>query len=160
MITIIESACSFQKTIILINFKSMIIYLDFDGTVVEHKYPIIGEPNPHCFAVLDKLIKAGHKIIINTMRVEFQDGTLEEAISYIQKELFKVDPILSDNFALEHTSEKIHPPEWNWERHLQEQCIYIDDICIGTPMRYNITRLGEMVDWITLDRQFKEFGIY
>ena len=81
----------------------MVIYLDFDGTVVEHQYPIIGQPNPNCFEVLDKLIKAGHKIILNTMRVEFQDGTLEEAISYVQKGLFKIDPKYRPNFKLEHT---------------------------------------------------------
>ena len=138
----------------------MLIYLDFDGTVVEHQYPIIGEPNPNCFEVLDKVIKAGHKIILNTMRVEFQDGTLEEAISYIQKGLFKIDPKHTPNFKLEHTLEKIHPPEWNWDRHLKEECIYIDDICKGTPMRDNIIKFGQMVDWSALDPQFKEFGIY
>jgi hypothetical protein len=137
----------------------MKIYLDFDGTIVEHHYPIIGEQNPDSFKVVDMLIKADHKIILNTMRVEFQDGTLEEAMNYIQKELSKIDAAYK-NFKLEHTHEKIHPPLWNWDRHLEDQCIYIDDICIGTPMRNNITRLGEMVDWSTLNKQFREFGVY
>ena len=138
----------------------MIIFLDFDGTVVEHQYPLIGELNPNCFEVLDKLIIAKHKIILNTMRVEFQDGTLEEAISYIRMELFKINPKNTISFELEHTLSKIHPPEWNWNLHLAEQCIYIDDICKGTPMRNNIETMGQMVDWFALDKQFIEFGIY
>ena len=138
----------------------MVIYLDFDGTLVEHHYPIIGQPNPNCFEVLNKLIKAGHKIILNTLRVEFQDGTLEEAIRYVQKGLFKIEPKHTANFKLEHTLEKIHPPEWNWDRHLAEKCIYIDDICKGTPMCDNIIKFGQMVDWSALDREFIEFGIY
>ena len=85
---------------------------------------------------------------------------MEEAISYIQKGLFKIDPKHTPNCKFEHTLEKIHPPEWNWDRHLVEKCIYIDDICLGTPMHDNITKAGQMVDWIALDSQFKKFGIY
>ena len=57
----------------------MNIYLDFDGTVVEHDYPEIGKLNPGALEVIKKLQDAGHTIILNTMRVEFNDGTLEEA---------------------------------------------------------------------------------
>ena len=138
----------------------MKIYLDFDGTLVEHQYPIIGEQNPQSFNILDRLIKAEHEIILNTMRVEFQDGTLVDAINFIQKELSKIDVTYKNNFKLEHTLEKNIPPEWNWDRHLAEQCIYIDDICKGTPMRNNIHTMGQMVDWSALNKQFLEFGVY
>lgn len=33
------------------------INLDFDGTCVEHRYPYIGEENPHCVDTLKKWIK-------------------------------------------------------------------------------------------------------
>lgn len=46
------------------------IYLDFDGTVVEHDYPIIGRPNYGCIEVIKKLQDAGHDIIINTYRAD------------------------------------------------------------------------------------------
>ncbi|MEN9968378.1 MAG: hypothetical protein RIR94_552, partial [Bacteroidota bacterium] len=44
----------------------MTIYLDFDGTVVEHAYPQIGAPNPHALRVIGKLQAAGHQFILNT----------------------------------------------------------------------------------------------
>ena len=47
----------------------MNIFLDFDGTVVEHKYPAIGKYNQGAFDVVKKLIDAGHNIILNTYRV-------------------------------------------------------------------------------------------
>ena len=36
----------------------MIIAIDFDGTVVEHKYPEIGEERPFATETLKMLIKA------------------------------------------------------------------------------------------------------
>jgi len=58
----------------------MNIYLDFDGTVVEHDYPCIGRLNPNALEVIKRLQDAGHNIILNTMRVEFKDGTMKEAL--------------------------------------------------------------------------------
>ena len=38
----------------------MQIFLDFDGRVVEHYYPLIGAYNPGCKEVISKLQKAVH----------------------------------------------------------------------------------------------------
>ena len=46
----------------------MIIAVDFDGTVVEHAYPKIGELKPGAKAALVAFRKAGHKIAIWTCR--------------------------------------------------------------------------------------------
>ena len=51
----------------------MQIFLDFDGTVVEHYYPLIGAYNPGCKEVISKLQQAGHEVILNTYRVEIDD---------------------------------------------------------------------------------------
>lgn len=61
----------------------MEIYLDFDGTVVEHQYPFIGQYNEGCIEIIDKLNEAGHEIVINTMRVEFDHKLLMEALKFI-----------------------------------------------------------------------------
>jgi hypothetical protein len=61
----------------------MEIYLDFDGTVVEHQYPKMGRCNFGCFEVIKKLQNAGHVIILNTYRADCEDGTLEEALKLI-----------------------------------------------------------------------------
>lgn len=52
------------------NGKAIIpIYVDFDGTIVEHEYPKIGKENKHCFEVMRKfseLYNVGW--ILDTMR--------------------------------------------------------------------------------------------
>ncbi len=57
----------------------MIIGIDFDGTLCEHKYPEIGEPNLNLIASLIKKRWEGDKLILWTCR----DGErLEEAIEW------------------------------------------------------------------------------
>jgi len=46
----------------------MIIAVDFDGTIVSHAFPDIGEVRPNCKNVLQRIRDAGHKIIIWTCR--------------------------------------------------------------------------------------------
>lgn len=48
--------------------RRLIIAVDFDGTIVEHKYPAIGEEIPYAFVVLRELQEAGHKLILWTFR--------------------------------------------------------------------------------------------
>lgn len=44
------------------------IAVDFDGTIVEHRYPDIGEIIPGAFEVLRELQEKGHKLILWTVR--------------------------------------------------------------------------------------------
>ena len=53
----------------------MIFAIDFDGTCVEHKYPLVGETLPNCINVLTKLYKAGHLICLDTMRDYVNTGS-------------------------------------------------------------------------------------
>lgn len=46
----------------------MIIAVDFDGTIVEHKYPEIGKERPFATATLRRLIEDRHRIILWTVR--------------------------------------------------------------------------------------------
>ena len=55
----------------------MTIAVDFDGTIVEHKYPEIGKEKPFAIDTLKQLAFEGHKLILWTSR----DGKLlEDAI--------------------------------------------------------------------------------
>ena len=40
----------------------MVIAVDFDGTIVEHKYPKIGKEKPFAIATLKRLQNEGHRI--------------------------------------------------------------------------------------------------
>lgn len=57
----------------------MIIAIDFDGTIVEHKYPEIGRPIPFAIETLLQLQKENHKLILWTVR---EEALLQEAIDY------------------------------------------------------------------------------
>lgn len=46
----------------------IIIGLDFDGTCVTHEFPKVGKELPYCVETLRKIIAAGGKIILWTMR--------------------------------------------------------------------------------------------
>lgn len=48
--------------------KTLIIAVDFDGTIVEHKYPDIGPIIPGAFEVIRELQEKGHKLILWTVR--------------------------------------------------------------------------------------------
>lgn len=57
----------------------MIIAVDFDGTIVKHRYPAIGEERPFAIATLKMLQQEGHRLILWTVR-ERQE--LTEAIEW------------------------------------------------------------------------------
>ena len=55
-----------------------IIAVDFDGTLVEHRYPEIGPEMPFAFEVLHRLQLHGHKLILWTYRSgEFLKETIK-----------------------------------------------------------------------------------
>lgn len=57
----------------------MVIAVDFDGTIVEHKYPAIGEERPYATEILKMLIADRHKLILWTVR---EGKLLDEAIKW------------------------------------------------------------------------------
>lgn len=57
----------------------MVIAVDFDGTIVENRYPAIGEERPFATEVLRKLIADRHKVILWTVR---EGKELEDAIKW------------------------------------------------------------------------------
>lgn len=130
----------------------MNIYLDFDGTVVEHDYPQIGSLNPNSLEVIKKLQDAGHNIILNTMRVEFDDGSMQEAIDFIN-----LNKSIAGIKIQHQTEQKIYPPRWNLDK--IENDIFIDDIAPHIPLIKAPIIGGFMVDWIEIEKQLKQKGI-
>lgn len=60
----------------------MIIAIDFDGTLVEHKYPEIGKEIPFATATLKMLQKDRHQLILWTVR---KGRLLEEAVEWCRQ---------------------------------------------------------------------------
>jgi hypothetical protein len=144
----------------------MIIYLDFDGTVVEHAYPKIGRANFGCIEVIKKLQDAGHNIILNTYRADIGELAVKEALHLLNEmpyallkdrskiAEFEINPIT-------HVlKSKLHPIDWDWHLHRETDTIFIDDITPNIPLKPAIMVQGNMVDWDAIDREFVENGMY
>ena len=57
----------------------MTIAVDFDGTIVEHKYPAIGRELPFAIETLKKLGDEHHRLILWTVR---EGRLLDEALAF------------------------------------------------------------------------------
>lgn len=60
----------------------MTIAVDFDGTIVEHRYPEIGEELPFATETLKMLIKDQHRLILWSVR---EGKLLQEAIDWCKE---------------------------------------------------------------------------
>jgi hypothetical protein len=132
----------------------MIIYLDFDGTVVEHQYPKIGRENFGCMPVIKKLQEAGHTIILNTFRANIDPVELQRALDYLNHHhKYELAPIIA-------AVEKIYPPRWDWNTICDTGIMFIDDIAENMRLKSAVMSPGKMVHWDYLDKEFEQKGIY
>lgn len=136
--------------------KNLTIAVDFDGTMVTHMFPRIGQESPGCSQVLKELAAAGVKIILFTMRddssclntitgklVDNDDTanragfrtTLQDAVKWCRDRgipLYGVNNNPSQRYW--STSPKVYAN------------LYIDDCAAGVPMRIGADDLP-VVDW-------------
>jgi hypothetical protein len=101
----------------------MLISVDFDGTIVEHEYPKIGKTMPGAFETMKALQAAGHKLILNTCREDYDEGRyLTDAVEFCRAN------------GIEFRSVNCNHPE---DRFVKEGCrkvyadVYIDDRNFG-----------------------------
>ena len=101
---------------------TLTIAIDFDGTIVENKYPEIGKPLLFAFETLKKLQEDGHNHILWTYR----KGTrLEEAVTFCK-----------NNGISFYAVNKSYPEE-NFDESLSRKIladIFIDDRNMGGMM--------------------------
>jgi hypothetical protein len=99
--------------------ESKIIAVDFDGTIVEDRYPEIGQPKIFAFETLLRLKADGHKLILWTYR---SGKALEEAVAFClqhQLEFHAVNASLHEAEKDPSVPRKIHAD------------LFIDDRNIG-----------------------------
>ncbi len=98
----------------------MVIAVDFDGTIVEDKYPDIGKEKRFAFLTLKTLQKEGHRLILWTYR---SGRELDEAVAFCRKngiEFYAVNRSYpEEEFDGPRMSRKIHAD------------IFIDDRNLG-----------------------------
>lgn len=71
----------------------MTIAVDFDGTIVKHKYPKIGEEMPFAIETLKMLMRDQHKLILWTVR---EGKLLDEAVEWCKQRGVEFYAINSD----------------------------------------------------------------
>jgi hypothetical protein len=98
----------------------MIIAIDFDGTVVDHRYPEIGPDAPLAVETLNELVSSGHRLILFTMRSGYYLG---EAMTWF---LLRDIPLWGAQY---------NPEQARWSQ--SNKCyaeLYIDDASFGCPL--------------------------
>ena len=101
----------------------MIIAVDFDGTIVEHKYPAIGKEIPFATASLRQLIQDGHKLILWSVR---EGELLEEAVKWCEQRgvrFYAVNADLDEDAAA-------HQGTAHYSRKIKAD-VFIDDRNVG-----------------------------
>ena len=101
----------------------------------------IGFLNEFCFDLLWQLHNLGFKLILNTYRVDLENGSLEAAIDFIQKNNL---PITSWN------TKKLKPKPFN----LLHKEIFIDDESEGCPLKLSDRIYNKkVVCWVTIQKK-------
>lgn len=99
----------------------MIIAVDFDGTVVDHRYPDVGGDVPGAVDALKALVAVGAKLVLNTMR---SDEPLADAVRWFEE---RGIPLFGVNRNPEQDSWTKSPKVYAHH--------YVDDAAIGCPLR-------------------------
>ncbi|MFA7379818.1 MAG: hydrolase [Bacteroidia bacterium] len=104
----------------IINADAKTIAVDFDGTIVEHAYPKIGDEMLFAFATLKELQKRGHRLILWTYR---EGDLLKEAVDFCESNGMKFYAVNES-----YPGERKHQTEY--PRKLEAD-IFIDDRNVG-----------------------------
>ena len=117
----------------------MIIAVDFDGTIVDHRYPDIGAPVPGALRWLAEFQAAGAQLILYTMRSdnEKHGPTLSQAVEYCKSN------------GIEFWGVNENPEQKSWTTSPKVYAHrYIDDAAAGCPLLENIRDGGRpYVNW-------------
>ena len=112
----------------------MTIAVDFDGTIVEHRYPAIGPERPFAIDTLKRLREERHRLILWTVR---EGRLLDEAVRFCQQRGLTF-------YAVNSNYPEESPRHENYTRKLQAD-LFIDD-----------RNLGGLPDWGVIYRMIHE----
>lgn len=99
----------------------MVIAVDFDGTIVENRYPEIGRERPFAIRTLKKLAEEQHCIILWSVR---EGRQLDEAVEWCRERGLEFYAVNKD-FPEEDIEKNVH-----YSRKLKAD-LFIDDRSVG-----------------------------
>lgn len=117
----------------------MTIAVDFDGTIVEHRYPEIGEELPFATETLKMLIADHHKLILWSVR---EGKLLDDAVNWCRERGVEFYAVNRD-YPEEQKENNNH-----YSRKLKVD-MFIDDL-----------NIGGLPDWGTIYQMVKERKSY
>ena len=117
----------------------MTIAVDFDGTIVEHRYPEIGKERPFAVQTLKMLLKEGHQLILWSVR---EGELLEQAVAWCRERGIEFYAVNKD-FAEED------PEHYRHHSRKLKADLWIDD-----------RNVGGLPDWGTIYRIIHERKTY
>lgn len=112
----------------------MNIAIDFDGTIVEHRYPAIGAERPFAIDTLKQLQREGHKLILWSVR---EGRLLDDAVEWCRQRGLEF-------YAVNRDYPEERPDDRGFSRKLKVD-LFIDD-----------RNLGGLPDWGDIYRLVSE----
>lgn len=110
-----------------------ILAVDFDGTVVDHRFPEIGAPVPLALQSIRALIAMRWRVILWTMR---SGKHLDEAVAFLKRH------------GIEPWAVNANPTQGGWTSSPKAYAhYYVDDAAIGCPLRMFPGFARPAVDW-------------
>jgi hypothetical protein len=140
----------------------MDICIDFDGTCVTHEFPKVGK-DIGAVPTLKKLVEAGHKLILFTMRSnrpapkDTGDPTIMDVTGLFLDDA--VNWFNENEIPLYGINE--NPTQKNWTSSPKAYAqLYIDDATLGCPLNINYDYSDRpFVDWVEVEERLKLMGI-
>lgn len=123
--------------------RETVIAVDFDGTVVTHEYPYVGE-DAGAVPVLQELVGRGYRLILLTMR---SGKLLDEAVSWFRERKI---PLYAVNE---------NPQQRSWTASPKVYAdLYIDDSNLGCPLHFVDGCHRAVVDWTRVRERLVDEG--
>jgi hypothetical protein len=119
----------------------MTIAVDFDGTIVEHRYPAIGEEIPFAIETLKMLIRDRHKLILWSVR---EGELLDQAVAWCRERGVEF-------YAVNRDYPEEEPEKNNHFSRKLKADLFIDDRNIG-----GLPDWGEIYHMVTARLTYKQ----
>lgn len=126
----------------------MVIAIDFDGTIVEHKFPEIGREVPGAIRWMKEFQDAGARLILFTMRSDRRDPSRSCEGHAADRDYLREAVDFCRSRGIEFWGVNRNPEQASWtDSPKQYAHVYIDDAAFGCPMRDSFKTTRKMVDW-------------
>ena len=139
----------------------MVIACDFDGTLVSHEFPLIGN-EIGSVPVIKKLVAKGHNIILFTMRSDVEHVSSDDYNIHNKPGNYLTDAVnwCKDN-DIPLYGINTNPTQSTWTKSPKAYAqLYIDDAALGCPLKYDESISDRpFVDWVEVERMLFNMGL-